>query len=403
MQSSSLYQYKYYDYRYEYDFVFTGAGAAGLSLLMRMLQSGRFKDKTFLLVDKDRKSENDRTWCFWEKGAGFFEDTVYRKWGKTWFHGVGVSRQFNLAPFQYKMIRGIDFYTHCLDYIKQQSNVRILFEPIKRIENRERVACLTIENGEDYYAREFLFNSIPFQSIPQDKDTLNFLQHFKGWVIETETPSFDTSTCTLMDFRVSQQHGATFVYTMPLDERRALVEYTLFTEDLLEPEAYDQGLRDYVRQFLKLEHYSIAEQEFGIIPMTNYSFPPGEGRIVNIGTTGGQTKASSGYTFQYIQKNSQSILESLLYQGTPRIDPIHAGRFQFYDEVLLDVLKNRELTGAAIFSRLFKRNPAQRIFRFLDNSSWFPQDLLIMGSLPTMPFLRAARRVISARRAKLQP
>ena len=118
MQSSSLYQYKYYDYRYEYDYVFTGAGAAGLSLLVRMLKSGKFSDKTFLLVDKDRKDQNDRTWCFWEKGPGLFDEIVYQHWDKVWFHGPGFSKQFKIKLYRYKMVRGIDFYNQCINYIK---------------------------------------------------------------------------------------------------------------------------------------------------------------------------------------------------------------------------------------------------------------------------------------------
>ncbi|ULQ52418.1 lycopene cyclase family protein [Flavihumibacter fluvii] len=394
MKSSSLYQYKYYDYRYEYDYVFTGAGAAGLSLLVRMLKSGKFRDKTFLLVDKDRKDRNDRTWCYWEKGEGLFDEVVYKSWDKTWFHGPGFSKLYTIRPYRYKMIRGIDFYNHCLEYIKQQANVRILFEPIRQIENKERYARLVLENGEDYFAKAFLFNSILFEVPPKDEHTQTFLQHFKGWFIKTEAPAFDPDANTLMDFRVSQEHGATFVYTMPVDEHRALIEYTLFTEELLDPAAYEEGLHNYVRDFMKLDKYTITEKEFGVIPMTNHQFSPGEGRIVNIGTAGGQTKSSSGYTFQFIQKNSRAILQSLLTNGTPRIDPEHAGRFRFYDHVLLDVLTHKELTGAQIFTRLFKRNPAQRIFRFLDNDSWLPEELLLIGSLPTMPFLRAARRVI---------
>ncbi|MBZ5858021.1 lycopene cyclase family protein [Flavihumibacter profundi] len=394
MQSTSLYQYKYYDYRYEYDYVFTGAGAAGLSLLMRMLLSGKFRNKTFLLVDKDRKDQNDRTWCFWERGKGLFDEIVYKSWDDVWFHGQGFSKKFRISPYRYKMIRGIDFYNHCINYIKQQENVMILFEPIKRIINKDSYAALELENGEGYYAKEFMFNSILFEEPPKDDKTQTLLQHFKGWFIETEEPFFDPSASTLMDFRVSQERGTTFVYTMPIDERKALIEYTLFSESLLDNEVYEQGLHDYIRDFLKPGNYTITEKEFGVIPMTNHRFPAGEGRVVNIGMAGGQTKSSSGYTFQFIQRHSAEMLESMLVHGTPRTQLTHSGRFRFYDNVLLDVLTHKELSGAQVFTRLFRRNSAQRIFRFLDNDTMMVEELLLIGSLPTLPFLRAARRVL---------
>jgi len=62
----------------KYDYIITGAGCAGLSLAMHMIHSGRFSDKKVLLVDKDPKRANDRTWCFWEKEEGLFQSIVYK-------------------------------------------------------------------------------------------------------------------------------------------------------------------------------------------------------------------------------------------------------------------------------------------------------------------------------------
>jgi lycopene beta-cyclase len=127
--------------------------------------------------------------------------------------------------------------------------------------------------------------------------------------------------------------------------------------------------------------------------MTNRAFNPGKGNSVNIGTAGGQTKPSSGYTFQFIQRHSDDIIYSMLNHARPRpVHDSHEGRFLFYDSVLLDVLVHKELGGAEIFTKLFRRNSAQRIFRFLDNQSWIPEELLLISSLPVGPFWRAAKR-----------
>ncbi len=61
----------------QYDYIITGAGCAGLSLAVRMIQSGKFANKKILLADADTKNKNDRTWCFWEKQEGLFEPIVY--------------------------------------------------------------------------------------------------------------------------------------------------------------------------------------------------------------------------------------------------------------------------------------------------------------------------------------
>ena len=64
---------------------FWEAGCASLSIIMRMIASEKFSQKKILLVDREPKIRNDRTWCFWEQEAGFFEDIVYRKWNAALF------------------------------------------------------------------------------------------------------------------------------------------------------------------------------------------------------------------------------------------------------------------------------------------------------------------------------
>src|SRR5687768_10795503 len=98
----------------KYDYIVAGAGAAGLSLLIHMINSKKFLHKRILLVDRVPKNENDRTWCYWEKGQGLFEPVVYRKWSTMWFHGEGgTSRLHDISPYKYKLIRRIDYYNYC--------------------------------------------------------------------------------------------------------------------------------------------------------------------------------------------------------------------------------------------------------------------------------------------------
>jgi lycopene beta-cyclase len=141
---------------------------------------------------------------------------------------------------------------------------------------------------------------------------------------------------------------------------------------------------------LKIDEYEVAEQEFGIIPMTNFHFPSTSGNVVNIGTSGGQTKASSGYTFRFIQKQSASIVQSLIQTGMPFNVPETSSRFRFYDSVLLAILNNNTLPGEVIFSKLFQKNNAKNVFKFLDNETSLFEELKIISSLPTMPFARTA-------------
>jgi len=374
-----------------YDFIVSGAGCAGLSLLVRLIESEKFADKKILLVDKELKNKNDRTWCFWEAGTGAFESIVYKRWNQLWFHSDYLSKSLELQPYQYKLIRGIDFYNYCLSLIKQQPNITFLQAPVEKVFSNS-VEGTGIVAGGKLYKAQYVFNSILFGKPSLKRHQYWLLQHFKGWVIETEKDVFDAQSGTLMDFRTDQSEGATFFYVLPFAPNRALVEYTLFSKKILPQQAYTNALQTYLKEKWRLQNYKITEEEWGVIPMTNAAFPTTSGNVIYIGTAGGQTKASSGYTFQFIQKQTAAIVESLLQKGHPFATPAFSRRFHFYDSVLLHILHHNTLAGDVIFSQLFQKNKAAQVFRFLDNDTTLPQELRIISSLPTLPFLKAAMR-----------
>ena len=373
----------------QYDYIIAGAGAAGLSLVTRLIASGKFDDIKILLIDRGPKTVNDRTWCYWEKENGFFEEIVHRKWNRLYFHSNDFSSELDMEPYKYKMIRGIDFYNWCFAKINAKKNIDVRYGEVRIDKEQTPNIKIYLDEEEIFVGNALVFNSIHSSRISK-KNNLELLQHFKGWIIETKDPVFDPAIATLMDFRVPQNNGTTFVYVMPLSANQALVEYTLFTETILPLDQYDFALRNYTSQYLQINDYRIIEEEFGIIPMTNAQFPFYQNGIFNIGTAGGQTKASTGYTFQFIQKQTSRMVDILSAgQSLHQLKPAPA-RFDFYDSVLLQLLSKRTIEGSDIFSRLFKRNRASAIFKFLDNETSLPEELRLISSLQISPFFKAA-------------
>ena len=369
----------------KYDYVISGAGCAGLSLAMHMIESQKFSDKKILIVDKELKQSNDRTWCFWQRESGLFENIIYKSWDQLFFHGEKYSEQIDIRPYQYKMIRGIDFYEYCLNAIQQHKNFEILFENVESVFSQEQTGIVV--NGEKIFA-DYVFNSILFGKPSLAKNDLWLIQHFKGWMIETEENAFAINTATLMDFRIDQKFGTAFCYVLPISSKKALVEYTLFSKQLLQQQQYDEGLRFYIKNILNIQSYKILDREFGTIPMTNFKFSSQQNNIINIGTAGGQTKGSSGYTFNFIQKHSKDLVNALIDTGKPYVKK-QSPRFNFYDSVLLDVLNDGKIPGKEIFTDLFKKNPVEKVFKFLENQTSLSEELQIISSLPTLPFLKA--------------
>ncbi len=361
---------------------------------MRIIMHPLLKNKKILLIDRSAKDKNDRTWCFWEKENGFFNDIVHHQWKKLNFLSDHLSTVLHISPYNYKMIRGIEFYDYCYDKLKSSGRVDILYGEIEGLTSHSKGKTLLLNgNRYDFNEHTQVFSSI--YKPTERSNTIRLLQHFKGWVIETPEPVFDPLLATFMDFRVDQQHGTAFAYVLPLSGRRALVEYTLFTEKLLDTLEYETQLRNYIKDFLKIYEYRIIETEFGIIPMTNEKFNFYKEGIFYIGTAGGQTKASSGYTFQFIQKQSEQIADHLANNWPLLSIKRMKKRYRFYDNIFLRILQRRSVPGPEIFSRLFRNNTPQRVFRFLDNESSLSDDLKIISCLPTFPFFKAALQVIN--------
>lgn len=368
-----------------------------------MLQEPFFQDKKILVIEQSPKTANDRTWCFWEKEAGLFEPIVHHRWQTLRFYSGSFSKEFSISPYQYKMIRGIDLYALVKKTAAAHTNVEWRQEKVTAITTEKELALVTTDKAS--YTAEYVFNSIHFGDIMQHplgaqkgSRDVYLLQHFKGWVIETTEPVFDAAKATFMDFRVSQEQGTTFFYVLPVSPTTALVEYTLFTEKLLPPEAYDEALKGYIESYLKLKNYTIQHEEFGVIPMTNHRFPLQQGRVVYTGIAGGQAKGSSGYAFRFIQKRAEAIVRSLA--ASKQIDLHHSftnSKFALYDSVLLQVLAKRKMPGSEIFAAIFRHNPPQRVLRFLDNESSLLDDLQIMCSVPTAVFLPAALQELTGK------
>jgi lycopene beta-cyclase len=136
-----------------------------------------------------------------------------------------------------------------------------------------------------------------------------------------------------------------------------------------------------------------VDEEFGVIPLTNHRFSKGEKKLVNIGTAGGQTKGSSGYTFNFIQKHSAQLVDQLTRNKNLH-GPQFLNKYRFYDSVLLEILNQNVLPGKFVFTDLFKNNPADKVLKFLDNETSLQEELKIISTLPTIPFFKAAVKVV---------
>ena len=374
-----------------YDYIIIGAGAAGLMLADAMGGDVFFQNKTVLLLDKDAKKTNDRTWCFWEKGSGPFDGMLHKTWPHIYFGGKLFSQRFDIFPYTYKMIKGIDFYSQSLKRIVSHGHIRFSQETVVHVQDRgERVLVTT---GQGAYWAKQVFNSIFDEGVVTSQQRYPVLrQHFVGWFIKTEESIFDSNQATFMDFSVPQRGNTRFMYVLPFSKNEALVEYTLFSKEVLPKGVYEEALREYISEELNCGAFRIVDSEHGSIPMTCYGFRKGNTQnMLNIGTAGGWAKPSTGYTFMNTAKRIPKLIRHLK-SGKPLDTFPSRTKFWYYDLLLLDILHRDNALGHLLFESLFKKRHPKEIFKFLDEETSLWEDLKVISALPPQPFISALLR-----------
>jgi lycopene cyclase-like protein len=371
----------------QYDYIFTGAGLSALMTVYKMVVSGKFQNKRILLLDENAKQTNDRTWCFWAEASSIWEPSISKKWDSALFANADFQKNLELYPYRYNKVQGLDFYNQVLDLIAKQKNIDFVQEKVLEIEESESIILVKTENQS--FSCSQLFNSIYNSNPVKNQSKYPLLQqHFVGWFIQTETPVFNPEQATFMDFSVAQKGNTRFMYVLPVSETEALLEYTLFSKELLSKQEYETEIENYIQK-LGISQYQILEKETGNIPMTCYPFwKHNTQNVINIGTAGGWTKASTGYTFKNSDKKSTELVSFLETQTDFR--KFHKKtKFWFYDLLLLDILDQKNETGAAIFSALFQKGNTQLIFKFLDEETSFWEDLQVIWKCPKGLFIKA--------------
>ena len=118
-------------------------------------------------------------------------------------------------------------------------------------------------------------------------------------------------------------------------------------------------------------------------------YPPikKDSKMINIGSAGGMTRLSTGYTFLNIQEHSKYILENI--DKIQEIKQFTLGsKYKFLDNIFLKVLENNPEKMPDIFFKMFKSSP-NTVIKFLSNKSNILEDINIIGKMPTLTFIKA--------------
>ena len=339
-----------------------------------------------ILIIESRKKDINKTWCFWDVNDSKWNSFLAKKWSNIKFKNSHLNLDFKLENMTYNMIKSHDFFKTIKKTIKSKMNVEILNEEVLSIDSQsEKVKIKTTNNS---FLGKKVFNSIPnFSPYNKDSKLKMLLQHFKGWTIKTKNKCFNDKMATIMDFSIEQKNETRFFYVLPVSTNEALVEFTLFSKKELNDSEYEQEILNYLDE-KGISDYKVISDEKGIIPMTCFDYRKYNTKnLINIGTSGGWTKPSTGYTFKFIDKKSSKLLSFMQTNNDFRKFEKKT-RFWYYDRIFLDVLYYHNHLGSYLFQRLFVKNKIERIFKFLDNESSLLDDMKITLSFPKILFTK---------------
>jgi lycopene beta-cyclase len=370
-----------------YDYIIVGAGASGLMMAYRMSKDSFFETKKILIIDKEKKSINDRTWCFWEKNNGEWDDVLAKTWDKIQFNSDIHSLEESILPYQYKMIRSKKIYDKIWNQLDQNPQITFIASNVLEIQQAESSAIVLTDAGS--FSSTVVLNSILFSNKYKLQTKYPVLQqHFVGFFIKTTEDSFNDDLATFMDFKIPQKGNTRFMYILPFSKNEALFEYTLFSEKLLPISEYEAEIETYLKEN-NITNFTITEKEQGSIPMTCYHFwKNNSNNIIHIGTAGGWSKPSTGFTFKNTTKKTSQLIDHLK-ENKPLPSFYKINKFWFYDLLLLDILHEKNHLGSSLFGHLFKRTSVEKILKFLDEETSFTEDLSIMLKMPPANFIRA--------------
>jgi len=350
----------------EFDYVIIGGGCAGLSLAYELEVHEKLKDKTLAIIEPRSEYKRDKTWSFWKVVPHNFDDCVKKNWKNFTINISNKTNHLECKDYPYQSIDSGLFYEKINNKLKENKNISF-FKDISKINTKN----------------SFIFNSIP----EIKKNHNNLWQHFCGVEIETKNNFFDEEIFNLMDFDCEQRESVHFFYTLPYSKNKALIETTWLSKmNDNSQKDYDNQIKEYIEKNLKIKNYEITYKEEGAIPLF-YPLYKREGNKLNIGTAGGMTRLSTGYTFLNIQEHSKYLRENIENISNSKRFEI-SKKYQFLDDIFLRVLNKHPEKMSNIFFNMFETSP-KTVIKFLSNKSNFFEDLKIILKMPKWIFIKA--------------
>ena len=378
-----------------FDLVIIGGGCAGLSLAYQLSQLGDNCPQT-LIIEERVNYTNDRTWCFWDLEDPIHKDLAPYAWKKFKIKNHHVAHEYSCQETPYLMLPSDVFYKNVLSVINSNNKIQFLAGE-KIVDQVIKKDTWQIPTSTFMAIATNVVDTRPIKTMTK-KDSLMW-QSFVGYEVELDSPLFNEDQLVLMDFDSSFKEGLAFIYCLPTSKTTALIEYTVFSEELFVAEQLITRLLEKIGEYTQNTSYKILRKEAAILPMGNQEIEQKEDpTYLFAGLFAGAARPSSGYAFQRIQTWAKEC--ALELKNNHQLKKFKKDSFiqKWMDLLFITVIKKNPTIGAKVFEELFKNCEVKTVAKFMSDRSSLLDKLKIVTSLPALPFLLAIPELIRSKR-----
>lgn len=272
-----------------FDYVLVGGGLANGLIALELLRTR--PNVRIALVERSPALGGNHTWSFHEQDidpamAATVQPLVGARWAA---HDVAFPSRQRRLPTGYASIFSYDLNRALRRALSEHSGCALfLSESAQRLEAHR----VELEGGKVLEAAAVLDGRGPDPGIPHSGG----YQKFLGLEVSLTSPS-PRQVPFLMDATVPQVDGFRFVYVLPFEPQRVLIEDTYYsTSPILDRETLRQRILSYANQ----NGYDIGEvlrEEVGVLPIpTRRSRVSQPGGAIGVGVRGNWFHPTTGYS-----------------------------------------------------------------------------------------------------------
>lgn len=352
----------------KFDYVIVGGGLQGCLLVHAI--SHRQPTMRILLVEKSHQICGNHTWSFHSsdipaEARPWFQPLVTQTWPSYLVKFPGLSRRVAI-PYETITSEDLRAATLALKHSSRQQPNQSQPEIIYG-ESCEVISPQQIRIGETELIECTAVIDCRGREASQPRPSESGYQSFIGYEYQTDHP-WPIAEPTLMDVRADQAFGFEFLYELPFEPHRVLLEYTRFSD---EPTCDESRARNLVST--RLSEAGIGDRELirterGCLPMPFGKSPTSHQMTVAGGYAGGWYHAATGYSmplavrFADIVSRAEPATLGIVIRNAVKQDTLRRGFTRFLNRLLFCLVKPENRWQ--IFRRFYRVLSEKQIARF---------------------------------------